>query len=72
MISIEFQENIQKRLLNLSNLSGQSVEHIITQHIIDHLEDLEDIHISLDRVMNSKREFLTSKEVIATLEKKDV
>ena len=72
MLSIEFQENIQKRLLNLSNLTGQSVEHIVTQHIIDNLEDLEDMHISLDRVMNSKREFLTSKEVIETLEKKDV
>ena len=55
MISIEFKEDIQQRLLNLSNLSGQSVEHIITQHITDHLEDLEDIHISLKRLESNER-----------------
>lgn len=62
MISIEFKEDIQERLLNLSSLSGHSVEHIITQHITDHLEDLEDMYISLKRLRSNER-VITLEEV---------
>ena len=62
MISIEFKEDIQQRLLNLSSLSGQSVEHIITQHITNQLEDLEDVYISLKRLESNER-IITLEEI---------
>lgn len=66
-VSVRLEEHIQKRLGDVAALSGKSVAHIIRQCIEDHLDDLEDLYVSLRR-LESGEPMVSLEEVMTELD----
>lgn len=50
MIAIRLPDEIEKRLEFLAKKTGRTKTYYIREAVIDHLEELEDIYLSLDRL----------------------
>jgi RHH-type transcriptional regulator, rel operon repressor / antitoxin RelB len=50
MIAIRLPNEIEKRLDLLAKKTGRTKTYYIREAVIDHLEELEDIYLSLDRL----------------------
>lgn len=53
MLAIRLPKDIEKRLNILSKKTGRTKTYYVRQAIIEHLEELEDIYLSLDRLEKS-------------------
>jgi len=49
-ISIRLPAEVEVRLKNLAELTGRSKTYYITQAILEHLDDLEDIYLAEQRL----------------------
>ncbi|GAA6615507.1 hypothetical protein [Scytonema sp. NUACC26] len=54
MSSIEFSQEVENRLDNLAKVTGQPKAYY-HQAILQYIEDLEDIHLALERLENPGR-----------------
>lgn len=50
MIAVRLPDEIEKRLDLLAKKTGRTKTYYIREAVIDHLEELEDIYLSLDRL----------------------
>jgi len=50
MLSVRLPEDIEKRLSYLSKKTGRTKTYYIREAIVDHLDDLEDIYLSVQRL----------------------
>lgn len=50
MLAIRLPEEIEKRLDALAKKTGRTKTYYVREAVIDHLEELEDIYLSLDRL----------------------
>ena len=50
MIAIRLPDDIEKRLAALAKKTGRTKTFYVREAVIDHLEELEDIYLSLDRL----------------------
>jgi RHH-type rel operon transcriptional repressor/antitoxin RelB len=50
MIAIRLPADIEKRLEALAQKTGRTKTYYVREAVIDHLEELEDIYLSLDRL----------------------
>jgi RHH-type rel operon transcriptional repressor/antitoxin RelB len=63
MIAIRLPDEIEKRLDALAKKTGRTKTYYVREAVIDHLEELEDIYLSLDRLEKpTKRWSLTDLE----------
>jgi RHH-type rel operon transcriptional repressor/antitoxin RelB len=51
-ISIRLPEDVEERLKKLVSLTGRSKTFYVTEAILEHLEDLEDIYIAEQRLID--------------------
>jgi len=51
-ISIQLPNDVEERLQNLAELTGRSQSFYVTEAILEHLDDLEDIYIAEQRLLN--------------------
>lgn len=50
MLAIRLPDDIEKRLGHLAKKTGRTKAYYVREAVIDHLGDLEDIYLSLDRL----------------------
>ncbi len=50
MLAIRLPDEIEKRLDALAKKTGRTKTYYVREAVIDHLEELEDIYLSLDRL----------------------
>lgn len=50
MLAVRLPNEIEKRLDALAKKTGRTKTYYVREAIIDHLEELEDIYLSLDRL----------------------
>ncbi len=50
MLAIRLPDDIEKRLEVLAKKTGRTKTYYVREAVIDHLEHLEDIYLSLDRL----------------------
>jgi RHH-type rel operon transcriptional repressor/antitoxin RelB len=50
MLAIRLPEEIEKRLDALAKKTGRSKTYYVREAVMDHLEELEDIYLSFDRL----------------------
>ncbi len=50
MLSVRLPKIVEKRLDNLSKKTGRTKSYYVREAIVAHLEDLEDIYISINRL----------------------
>ena len=68
MTSVRLPEGIEKKLNKLCRLTHRTKSFYVKEALKCYLEDMEDTYIALERITKSKREFLTSQEVVEHLE----
>jgi len=69
-ISVRFENEIKDRLANLSKASNRPVAQIIRQCVIDHLEDLEDVYMSL-RVLETPGDAVLLSDMLDDLDREE-
>lgn len=63
MLAIRLPDDIDKRLQTLAKKTGRTKTYYVKEALISHLEELEDIYLSLDRLEKpAKRWSLTDLE----------
>lgn len=55
MLAIRLPEEIEKRLDILAKKTGRTKTYYVREAVIDHLEELEDIYLALQRLENPKK-----------------
>ena len=55
MLAIRLPEEIEKRLDILAKKTGRTKTYYVREAAIDHLEELEDIYLALQRLENPKK-----------------
>ncbi len=55
MLAIKLPEDIEKRLELLAKKTRRTKTFYVREAVIDHIEELEDIYLSLDRLRNSTK-----------------
>jgi RHH-type transcriptional regulator, rel operon repressor / antitoxin RelB len=50
MLAIRLPHEIEKRLAALAKKTGRTKTYYVREAVIDHLEELEDIYLSLERL----------------------
>ena len=50
MLAIQLPPDIEKRLESLAKRVGQSKDHFARQAILEHIEELEDYHLAVERL----------------------
>ncbi len=50
MLSVRLPEKIEKRLDRLAEKTGRTKTYYVREAIVEHLDDLEDIYLSLSRL----------------------
>lgn len=51
-ISIRLPNDIEARLQNLAKLTGRSKTYYVTEAIVEHLDDLEDLYLAESRLLD--------------------
>lgn len=57
MLSVRLPEEVEKRLGVLAKKTGRTKTFYVREAVLDHLEDLEDIYLSLERLKKNERRF---------------
>jgi RHH-type transcriptional regulator, rel operon repressor / antitoxin RelB len=52
MLAVRLPENIEKRLGNLAEKTGRTKTFYVRQAILQHLDDMEDYYLAVDRLKN--------------------
>jgi len=68
MASIRLPENIEAQLDHLCALTKRSKSFYVKEALAQYLEDISDYYIAMDRIARPNRKFLTTKEVLRSLE----
>lgn len=55
MLAIRLPEEIEKRLDILAKKTGRTKTYYVREAVIDHLEELEDVYLALQRLENPKK-----------------
>jgi len=55
MLAIRLDKNIEERLTRLARRTGRTKTYYAREAILEHLEDLEDTHLALDRLSHPER-----------------
>ncbi len=65
MIAVRLPEEIEQRLDALAKATGRSKSYYVREAILEHLDDLEDLHLAEQRLLDVKRgkdDLLTGEE----------
>jgi len=54
-ISVKFEQNIEKRLNHLAQITGRTKTYYIRQAVLSMLEDMEDVYIAEKRVESAEK-----------------
>ncbi|NRB11539.1 MAG: CopG family transcriptional regulator [Rickettsiaceae bacterium] len=68
-LSIRLDKSLESRLNTLSLKTHRPKSFYVKEALEKYLSELEDIYVALDRIMESDREFYTSKETLEILKK---
>ena len=60
MLSIRLPEKLEKRLDDLASKTNRTKTFYVREAIIEHLDDLEDIYLSLDRLEHPTKRWTLS------------
>ena len=55
MLAIRLPDDIEKRLALLAKKTGRTKTYYVREAVIDHLDALEDLYLSLDRLEKSAK-----------------
>ena len=55
MLSIRLSSQIEKRLNSLAKKTGRTKTYYVTQAILEHLDELEELYLSLERLEKPAR-----------------
>lgn len=66
-LSVRLPEEVEARLEALAQKTGRTKTFYIREAIIEHLDDLEDYYLALERSQNSDGEPVSLEDVIACL-----
>lgn len=69
MTSVRLPNEIENRLEKLCQLTHRSKSFYIKEALACYIDDLEDSFIALERITSTKREFLSTQEVLKKLDK---
>jgi RHH-type rel operon transcriptional repressor/antitoxin RelB len=67
-LSVRLPREIEARLDELAQKTGRTKTFYIREAILEHLEDLEDYYLALERTENPERESISLDDVIARLD----
>jgi RHH-type rel operon transcriptional repressor/antitoxin RelB len=70
MTSVRLPENIDMQLEQLCGITRRSKSFYIKEALMRYLEDIADYHIAVDRISRPGRTFLTTKELLKELDKR--
>jgi len=56
-LSIRLTDDIERRLDNLAKKTGRSKTYYVREAILDHISDLEDIYLSLERLEKPEKKW---------------
>jgi RHH-type rel operon transcriptional repressor/antitoxin RelB len=60
MLAIRLEKKIEERLTKLARKTGRTKTYYAREAILEHLEELEDTHVALDRLANPARIYSAS------------
>jgi RHH-type transcriptional regulator, rel operon repressor / antitoxin RelB len=66
-LSVRLPEEIETRLEALAQKTGRTKTFYIREAVLEHLEDLEDYYLALERIQNPEGEPVSLADVIARL-----
>jgi len=66
-LSVRLPEDVEARLEALARKTGRTKTFYIREAILEHLEDLEDYFLALERIQNPEDDSVSLEEVIARL-----
>jgi RHH-type transcriptional regulator, rel operon repressor / antitoxin RelB len=66
-LSVRLPEEIESRLEALAQKTGRTKTFYIREAVLEHLEDLEDYYLALERIQNPEGEPVSLEDVIARL-----
>lgn len=66
-LSVRLPEDVEARLDELARKTGRTKTFYIREAILEHLEDLEDYYLALERVQNPEGDPVSIEDVIARL-----
>jgi RHH-type transcriptional regulator, rel operon repressor / antitoxin RelB len=66
-LSVRLPEDVEARLDALAQKTGRSKTFYVREAIIEHLEDLEDYYLAIERTQNPEGEPIPLEDVIARL-----
>ena len=66
-LSVKLPEDVEARLDALARKTGRTKTFYVRQAILEHLEDLEDYYLALERIQNPEGESLPLVDVVARL-----
>ena len=55
MLAVRLPDDVSKRLETLAKKTGRSKTYYVREAVIDHLEELEDIYLALERLEKPAR-----------------
>ncbi|MFN9108597.1 MAG: ribbon-helix-helix protein, CopG family [Bacteroidota bacterium] len=70
MTSVRLPENIDAQLASLCALTKRSKSFYIKEALTRYLEDISDYYVAMDRMSRPNRKFLTTKELLKELDKR--
>ena len=66
-VSVRLPEEIEARLEELAQKTGRTKTFYIREAVLEHLEDLEDYYLALERIQNPGGKPISLEDVIARL-----
>ena len=66
-LSLRLPEDVEARLDKLARKTGRTKTFYIREAIIEHLEDLEDYYLALERIQNPEGDPVSLEDVIVRL-----
>lgn len=66
-LSVRLPEDVEARLEALARKTGRTKTFYVREAILEHIEDLEDYYLALERIKNPEGEAASLEDVIARL-----
>jgi len=66
-LSVQFPEEIETRLEALAQRTGRTKTFYVREAVLEHLEDLEDYYLALERIQNPEGMLISLEDVIVRL-----
>ena len=68
MLSIRLPTELDNKLSSLASTTSRPKSFYVKEALTKYLEDMEDVYVALDRIANPRRKFLSSAELLTSLQ----